>query len=60
MSIENRAKATAKDAEGKLQEAIGKVTDNHEAQLKGKAKQGEAEMRHAVEDTKDKAKDLID
>ena len=60
MSIENRAKATAKDVEGKVQEAAGKLTDNHEAQAKGQATQVEADLRNAAEDVKDEAKKAID
>ncbi|WP_035991850.1 CsbD family protein [Leptolyngbya sp. KIOST-1] len=60
MSIEDRAKATAKDVEGKVQEAGGKLTGDREAQLKGKAKQAEADVRHSVEDVKGQAKRAID
>ncbi len=60
MSIEDRAKATAKDVEGKVQEGAGKVTGDREAQAKGKGKQVEADARHAVEDGKDAVKDAID
>lgn len=60
MGLEDRAKAAAKDAEGKVQEAAGKATDNTEAQAKGKAKQAQADATNKVEDAKDKAKDLID
>ncbi|MBW4484326.1 MAG: CsbD family protein [Tildeniella torsiva UHER 1998/13D] len=60
MSIEDRAKATAKDVEGKLQEGVGKVTGDREAQAKGKAKQAEADVRHGVEDAKDGVKRAID
>ncbi|MDA0268522.1 MAG: CsbD family protein [Cyanobacteria bacterium] len=60
MSLQDRAKATAKNIEGKVQEAVGDVTDNHEAQVKGKAKQEEAKVRQKVEDVKDKAKEIID
>lgn len=60
MSAEDRAKATAKNVEGKAQEALGKVTGDKEDQAKGKAKQGEASTKHAVEDGKDKVKDAID
>lgn len=59
MSIEDRAKAAAKDVEGKLQEAGGKLTGDREAQAKGKAKQAEADVRNTVEDAKDKAKRAI-
>lgn len=60
MSTEDRAKATAKNVEGKAQEAIGNVTGDKKDQAKGKAKQAEASAQHAVEDTKDAAKDAID
>lgn len=60
MSIEDRAKAAAKDAEGKLQEGAGKLTGDHEAEAKGKAKQAESDVRHGVEDAKDNVKRAID
>ena len=60
MSTEDRAKATAKNIEGKAQEAMGNITGNTEDQAKGKAKQAEAEGRHTVENAKDKVKDAID
>lgn len=60
MSLEDRAKATAKNLEGKAQEAIGNVTGDPQDKAEGKAKQAEAQGRHAVEDLKDKAKDVVD
>lgn len=60
MSLKDRAKATAKNIEGKVQETVGDLTGNHEAQAKGKAKQGEAKVRQKVEDVKDEAKEMID
>lgn len=60
MSIEDRAKAAAKDVEGKLQEGAGKLTGDHEAQAEGKAKQAESDVRHGVEDAKDNVKRAID
>ena len=60
MSLEDRAKATAKNIEGKAQEALGNVTGDPEDKAEGKAKQAESELRHGVEDLKDKAKDMID
>jgi uncharacterized protein YjbJ (UPF0337 family) len=59
MSIEGRAKATAKKVEGKIEETIGDLTGNREAQAKGKAKQVEGDVRHAVEDGKDEVKKVI-
>ncbi|HEY9295882.1 MAG TPA: CsbD family protein [Phormidium sp.] len=60
MSLEDRAKATGKNLEGKAQEALGNVTGDPEDKAEGKAKQAEAQGRHAGEDLKDKAKDVID
>jgi len=60
MSTEDRAKATAKNVEGKAQEAWGKVTGDPEDKAAGKAKQAEGEARHAGEDVKDGIKDAID
>ncbi|MBD0267239.1 CsbD family protein [Pseudanabaena sp. FACHB-2040] len=53
MSTEERAKAAAKNVEGKAQEALGKVTGDPEDQAKGKAKQTESNARNAKEDVKD-------
>lgn len=60
MSLENRAKATAQNLEGKAQETMGNVTGDPQDKAEGKAKQAEAQGRHAVEDMKDKAKEIID
>jgi uncharacterized protein YjbJ (UPF0337 family) len=60
MSIEDRAKATAKNIEGKAQEALGKVTGDPEDQAEGKAKQAESQVRHSVENVKDNVKEAID
>ncbi|GAB4199295.1 MAG: hypothetical protein Fur006_49830 [Coleofasciculaceae cyanobacterium] len=60
MSTEDRAKATAKNLEGKAQEALGNVTGDPEDRAEGKAKQTEAEARHAKEDVKDAVKKAID
>jgi len=60
MSLEDRAKATAKNIEGKVQEAIGDLTGDRIDQAEGKAKQVEAQVQQAVEDVKDKVKEIID
>ncbi|WP_036485531.1 CsbD family protein [Myxosarcina sp. GI1] len=60
MSIEDRLKATAKNVEGKAQEAIGELTGNPEDKAEGKAKQQEAKARHVVENAKDDIKRAID
>ncbi|MBE9199741.1 MULTISPECIES: CsbD family protein [unclassified Nodularia (in: cyanobacteria)] len=60
MSIEDRAKATAKNIEGKAQEALGNVTGDPEDKAKGKAKQAESQVRHGVENVKDNVKEKLD
>jgi len=60
MSLENRIKATVKNVEGKVQEAVGEVTGDPKTQLEGQAKQAEAKARHTVENMKDEAKKIID
>ncbi|MGI0484547.1 CsbD family protein [Pantanalinema rosaneae CENA516] len=60
MSIEDRAKATSKNVEGKVQEAVGNVTGDPEDRAEGKAKQGEAKVRHTAENAKDKVKEALD
>ncbi|AGY59994.1 CsbD family protein [Gloeobacter kilaueensis] len=60
MSIEKRAEATAKDVQGKIQEAWGDLTDDPQQELEGKAKQVEASAEHKKEDLKDAAKRTID
>ncbi len=60
MSLEDKAKATGKNIEGKAQEALGNITGDPEAKAEGKAKQAESEVRHGVEDVKDNVKKAID
>lgn len=60
MSLEDKAKATGKNIEGKAQEALGNVTGDPKDKAEGKAKQTEAQARHAVEDVKDEVKKKID
>ena len=60
MSVEDRAKATAKNIEGKVQEAVGDLTGDPKAQSEGKGKQVEAKVRHTIEDVKDEVKKIID
>ncbi|MFQ4142727.1 CsbD family protein [Chlorogloeopsis sp. ULAP02] len=60
MSLEDRAKATAKNVEGKAQEAWGDVTGDPQDKAEGKAKQAESEVRHATEDVKDNIKKAVD
>ncbi len=60
MSLEDKAKAVAKNLEGKAQEVAGKVTGDKGDEAAGKAKQAEASGRHAVEDAKDGIKKALD
>ena len=60
MSIEDRARATAKNLEGKAQEALGEVTGDPKDKAEGRSKQAEAEATHAKEDIKDNIKRAID
>jgi uncharacterized protein YjbJ (UPF0337 family) len=60
MSLEDKAKAVAKNIEGKAQEALGNITGDPEDKVEGKAKQAESELRHGVEDVKDGIKKAID
>jgi uncharacterized protein YjbJ (UPF0337 family) len=57
MAIGKDIKATAKNIEGKVQEATGNITGNKKDQLAGKAKQAQASVEHAVEDLKDAVHD---
>ena len=60
MSLQDRAKATAKNVEGKVQEAVGDMTGDTKNQVEGKAKQVESKVRHAAEDVKDEVKKATD
>lgn len=60
MSIEDRVEATAKNVEGKLQEAVGEVTGNPQDKAEGQEKQAEAQVQHSVENVKDDIKKAID
>lgn len=57
-TMSNKADAAAKDAEGKLESALGELTGDTGHQLKGKAKQVQATAMNAAEDLKDGAKAL--
>lgn len=60
MGLEDKIKAAAKDAEGKLQAAAGELTGDDRLKLKGEAKQVQASAMNAVGDLKDKAVSLLD
>jgi uncharacterized protein YjbJ (UPF0337 family) len=60
MSLENRAAATAKNIEGKIQEAASEITGDPKDKIEGQLKQEQAAAMHAKEDMKDRAKNVID
>lgn len=60
MSLQDRAKATAKNIEGNVQEAVGNLTGDPKDQVEGKEKQAEAKILHTIEDVKDEVKAQID
>jgi uncharacterized protein YjbJ (UPF0337 family) len=60
MSLENRAKAVAKNIEGKIQEVVGEVTGNPNDKAEGQAKQAESQVRHTAENLKDEVKKALD
>ncbi len=60
MSLEDKAKAAAKNLEGKAQEAKGNITGDPKDKMAGKAKQAEANVRQGTEDVKDDVKRAID
>ncbi|AIE74174.1 MULTISPECIES: CsbD family protein [unclassified Synechocystis] len=51
--LKGRAKAIAKNLEGKAQEMKGNITDNSQDKIMGQAKQTESQARNLVEDVKD-------
>jgi len=53
IAIMERVKATAKDLEGKTQEAIGNLTGDAKNQIIGKVKQAEADSRKVTENIKE-------
>lgn len=60
MSLEDRAKAAAKEAEGKLHAAAGELTEDNVDKAAGEAKQAEAKAEQKRGEAKDKLKSKID
>lgn len=56
--MSNKIDAAAKDAEGKLEAALGELTGDTGHQLKGKAKQVQASAMNAAEDLKGSARSM--
>ncbi len=59
MSLKDRAEATAKNIEGKVQAAIGELTGDTKVEVEGEEKQAEARINHTIEDVKDEVKEII-
>jgi uncharacterized protein YjbJ (UPF0337 family) len=55
MSLEDSIKATAKDAEGRLQASAGALSGDEAMQAQGEAKHVQAQVMQAAGDLKDKA-----
>ena len=58
MTLEDKIKATAKDAEGRLQAAAGEITGNEQMQTEGEAKQVQAQLIDAAGTVKDKVQQV--
>jgi uncharacterized protein YjbJ (UPF0337 family) len=56
MGAEEKVKAGAKEAVGKVKEGVGAATDNRDLQAEGKLDQASAEVRQSVEKAKDALK----
>ena len=59
VSLADKAKNGLLNVEGKVQDTIGRLTDNSEDQAAGKAKQGIATARTVLSDAKDKVKKAV-
>lgn len=60
MSSKNKIKATIKNLEGKVQEAIGEATGDPKTKMEGQEKQVEAQVDHVIEDAKEAVVKAID
>lgn len=60
MSIEDKIKAAAKDAEGKLQATAGELSGDHKMKAEGEVKQAQAAALNTAADMKDKAQNFLD
>lgn len=60
MGIDDKADAKGDKLKGKLDEVIGKVTDDDSRVLKGKAEQVEGSIKDTVADAKAHLKDSAD
>ena len=53
--LENRAKGTAKEVQGKVRNAVGGLTGDSSEQLKGKAKELEGKGQRKIGEAEDRA-----
>ncbi len=53
MSALDKAKNAIDDAAGKVKEGLGKVTNDHSTEAKGKTEQATADLKNAGEKVKD-------
>ncbi len=60
MSLDDKIRATAKDAEGKLQAAAGELTGDEGMKAEGEAKQLQARVMGAAGNLKDRAREAAD
>jgi uncharacterized protein YjbJ (UPF0337 family) len=60
MSLKNRAEATAKNIEGKVQEVLGDLTGDPKAQVEGQEKQAEAKVLHTIENVKSEVRKMVE
>jgi uncharacterized protein YjbJ (UPF0337 family) len=58
MTLEDKIKATAKDAEGRLQAAAGAISGDEQLQAEGEAKQVQAQLMDAAGTVKDKVQQV--
>jgi uncharacterized protein YjbJ (UPF0337 family) len=56
--MSNKVDAAAKDAEGKMESALGDITGDKGHQIKGQAKQVQASAMNATENLKEAAQSL--
>lgn len=59
MSLQDKVASQAEVLKGKAKEAAGKVTGNPRLEVEGKLDQGKGNLKQAVENVKDAAKDVF-
>ncbi|MCW5952842.1 MAG: CsbD family protein [Propionibacteriaceae bacterium] len=59
MGIEDKARHTAEDLQGKVKEGWGKLTDDERLEAEGQLDQAKAKAKKAAEDLKDGVNDAL-